>query len=140
MVSDNIELDDNKKRALDRLKDNKYINSLGMEFVCLDRKKAVTKVSFSEDICNPYGAIHGGALYSIADVTGGTLVNSLGQFCVTVNGSLNYLLPVINIDSFYCEANLIRNGSSLAVVEIKITDFSNIVYCDGNFTFFKIKK
>ena len=70
---------------------------------------------------NGGAAIHGGATYALADTVGGAAVVSLSRdVSPTVDMRIDYLAPVT--DDIYATADVIRYGSSLAMVQINLYD------------------
>jgi len=54
-----------------------FTSRLGMEFVSASRSEVRAQLAWSEDLCTAGGALHGGALMSLADNVGG--------FCAFLN-------------------------------------------------------
>ena len=50
------------------LKENEYLKLLGIEIISLSKGYCKGKMSVSDNIKNPYGSLHGGSLYSLADI------------------------------------------------------------------------
>ena len=70
---------------------------------------------------NGGAAVHGGATYALADTVGGAAVISLSRdVSPTVDMRIDYLAPVT--DDIYATADVIRYGSSLAMVQINLYD------------------
>jgi uncharacterized protein (TIGR00369 family) len=70
---------------------------------------------------NGGAVVHGGATYALADTVGGAAVVSLSRdVSPTVDMRIDYLAPVT--DDIYATAEVIRNGSNLAMVQIELYD------------------
>jgi uncharacterized protein (TIGR00369 family) len=64
---------------------------------------------------------HGGVAYALADTVGGAAVISLHQRATpTVDMRIDYLSPAT--EDLVAEADVIRNGSGVAVVEVSVHD------------------
>ncbi len=47
---------------------NSYVKFLGIEFMEFRCKHTVARIPYKEQLLNPYGMLHGGSLYSAADI------------------------------------------------------------------------
>ena len=52
---------------------NSYVKFLGIEFMEFRCKHTVARIPYKEQLLNPYGMLHGGSLYSAADIVAGGL-------------------------------------------------------------------
>lgn len=129
-----------KSKMLEFLSGNEYICHLGIEIIELKYGYSKARMPYKKSILNPYGSVHGGALYSFADIVAGTAAAMNGCFAATVNGSLNYLLPAVKTEYVYCEASCIKDGKSLSVFNVKLTDDKGLLLDEGSFTFYNTGK
>lgn len=130
-------LEENIKFITDAHIGNKYLDILGLEFVELNEKTAIGRIPYKEETLNPYGFVHGGALYSMADITAGYLACIMSGNCMTTaTGSLNFIAPAKNTEYIYCHATLIHGGRKLVVVRVEIKNDQGKLLDDGSFTFF----
>ena len=106
------------------LKENEYLKLLGIEIVSLSKGYCKGKMSVSENIKNPYGSLHGGSLYSLADIIGGTAACTY------------FLMPAVGMDHVICEAKKVRQGRHLAVYDMILTDDENHILENASFTFY----
>jgi len=119
------------------LKDNEFINYIGLELVSIDTDTAVARFPFDSKLFNPYGTIHGGILYSAADIVCGSLACMCGVYCTTVSGSINYVAPGVADEYVYIEAKIIKSGGHMVFVDCVIKSDAGKVLDTGVFTFFK---
>lgn len=58
-------------------------------------KPGYAKIELHVDpkVLNPYGIVHGGILFSMADTAAGTACLASGRECVTLNSSINFIKP-----------------------------------------------
>lgn len=115
---------------------NEYVRFLGIEFVELREGCCKARMKYKKELANPYGMLHGGSLYSLADIAAGTAACMCGHYVTTVSGILNFLLPAVQTEYVYCEAAELRQGNRLAVYEVKIRDNDHRLLDSGEFTFF----
>lgn len=79
-------------------------------------------VDLYPDICNLYGGLHGGALYTMCDlVTGGTATFLQGKRPVTVSSGIHFLRSA-RVGPVYAQSHLLRAGKSLLFYTVDITD------------------
>ena len=87
------EINDNKKamsedvkQALIRFnKDNIYVQNLKIELADMSLGYVKGKMMVTEDVLNPYGSVHGGCLYSLADIVSGIAACTYGKFSSTID-------------------------------------------------------
>lgn len=116
--------------------ENEYMRFLGIEFLVLKKGYASARMKLKKELANPYGMLHGGSLYSLADIVAGTAACMEGRYVTTVNGSMNFMLPAKGTEYIYCEAVSLRQGKRLAVFEVKLKDDENRLLDSGEFTFY----
>ena len=84
---------------------------------------------------NPHGTVHGGCLYTLADTVAGTAACAHGASCVTVSGTLEYLRPATG-KTIRCVSTPKKQGRSLSVMQVVLTDEADRQVATGTFTFF----
>jgi len=73
---------------------------------------------------------HGGVAYALADTIGGAAVMSLNRRATpTVDMRIDYLAPA-TVD-LRAEADVVRNGDGVAVVEVSVTDVEGTHVADA---------
>ena len=130
---------DTCRKVMDMLHSNEYVQLLGIKIEEISLGHCKGKMEVSGRIENPYGALHGGSLYSFADIIAGAAACTYGNPVVTVSGSMNFLLPAAGMEYIYCQADAVRQGKTLAVYDVKITDEIGNILENANFTFYIIK-
>ena len=86
------------------------------EMDILDVKPGYAKVSLTADDTNRnlYQCTHGGAIFTLCDLTSGMAVYAYGVSTVTLSGNINYLRPGMT-NLIYAEAVCERKGKTTAV-------------------------
>jgi len=125
------------KAAGKLLGESEFIRMLNIELLELDKEHAKGRMPFETKYQNPYGTMHGGSLYSLADTIAGTLANMSGNAVTTIEGNLHFLEPAWKTEYIYCEAKLRRSGSHIITVDVDITDDNGKLLDCGCYTFFK---
>ncbi|MER3446862.1 MAG: PaaI family thioesterase [Candidatus Dadabacteria bacterium] len=102
---------------------------LGIEVTEMGEGYAKLVMPFDERLTQPYGLIHGGALFSIADsaaaVAIGSVVEPERKF-VTIEMKINFLLPVKD-GIMEAEARIIRKGKRIIPVDIDISNKERLI-------------
>lgn len=118
------------------IEENEYCNMLGIEVIKVKEGYSKGRMKFDKKLCNPYGYIHGGCLYSFADVISGIASCSYGNYVCTISGNMNYLKPAINTNYLYCEAEVIKHGKSISYCNITITNDDGDIIDNGTFNLY----
>lgn len=100
--------------------------------------RAVFRMEIWENSLNPYGFVHGGALYALADNACGYAAHTDGRNYVTLEGSLHFVSNR-GKGTVLATAQVIHRGGTTCVVNADITDESGEMLATGQFTFFCIK-
>lgn len=127
-----------KTIVLSEMDKSDFIKNLDLEFDRFDEECAIGKIPFADKFLNPYGTMHGGLLYALADTVAGALACLSGTMCTTIDGNLHYLAPAAGTPYVYCKATRIRNGAHMVYVRVEIYGEDGRVYDDGSFNYFKI--
>lgn len=114
-----------------------FSNHLGIELLEVSEGRMTARIPFKKELTNPYGSLHGGVVFSFADILAGTFACSFGKFATTAEGNMNYLRPAVSKDYINGEAVILREGKHLIVVEVRLTDDDGLLLDVGTFTFFK---
>lgn len=118
------------------LKENPYIRHLGIEFLKLEDGYALARMKYREELINLYGSLHGGSLYSLADIIAGAAACMSGFYVTTASGNMSFLLPAKGSEYVYCEAVRLHGGKHLSVFEARIRDEAGRILDSGEFTFY----
>lgn len=100
-----------------------------------DRGEAVLTVG--PDSLNPYGLLHGGAYYTLADCACGYACRTDGRRYVTLHGGLNFIRSARS-GTVTAKAAIRHRGRSTCQIDAEITDENGTLLATGNFTFFCI--
>ncbi len=111
-------------------------NHIRLEAVELDR--VVTVMEAGPDSLNPYGFVHGGALYTMADCACGAAARTDGRKYVTLSSSFNFLHSGLEGDVIRAEAKVRRRGRTTCFVDVDLTNDRGDLLASGNYTFFHI--
>ena len=96
---------------------------------------AKAQTLIDEDSVNPVGSVHGGCIYTTADVACGAAAASYGQPVTTVDSSFSFMRAGLGIRSMTGEAEVIKRGKKLLFVRASIRDDKGTELAEGMFTF-----
>ncbi|MGI9553413.1 MAG: PaaI family thioesterase [Thermodesulfobacteriota bacterium] len=117
--SNNKEIIEEISQLLDSVE---FFKTLGVEVIEFSDGNSVLKLPFHKKLTQPFGFVHGGALFSLADgACAYALLSVLNQKkpFVTVEMKINYLEPVKSGDT-YAYAKVLRQGRVVPIeVELK---------------------
>jgi uncharacterized protein (TIGR00369 family) len=100
-----------------------FVERLGMEITAVEDGAAVGELPLQDShSSNPESMIaHGGVTYSLVDTVGGAAVVSQSEtVSPTVDMRIDYLAPATS--DLRAEAEVVRNGGSVTVVDIEVYD------------------
>lgn len=112
-------------------------NHIHLSAVELDR--AVMELTAGPDSLNPYGFVHGGALYTMADCACGAAARTDGRKYVTLSSSFNFLHSGREGDTIRAEAKVRHRGRTTCYMDVELTNEKSVLLASGNFTFFCIE-
>lgn len=99
-----------------------YFNTLGIEILEYTDGSSILKLPFDKKLTQPFGIMHGGALFSLADGACALAILSTMKEIkpfVTAEMKINYLEPVNSGDTF-AYARVLRKGRVVPIeVELK---------------------
>lgn len=118
---------------------NEYSTRIGLVVTELTANKAKTEMPVTPEYYNPFHAVHGGILFTVADVTGGVAALTQGSSVCTVDSNFHYLNPGLDTTRLYATAQALRVGKRLMVYDVLVYDDKETLLCKGTFTYSKLK-
>lgn len=119
---------------------NPFCNLLKMELLEVQEGYALGRMPLCEEMLNLYGCAHGGAAYALADTIGGIAATTYGNYVLTLDGKMNYLVQIKDTDYLYCEAKAVRQGRTIGVYQITFTNDAHDIVANADFTFFRLNQ
>jgi uncharacterized protein (TIGR00369 family) len=101
-----------------------FADTLGMELVSATPEEVIGRLAWREELCTTGGALHGGALMSLADNLGGVcayLNLPSGAGTATISSSTNFLRGVRE-GTVTATARPLRVGRTVIVVQTECRD------------------
>ena len=117
---------------------NAFARSIGLGLTFLEEGHAVTEMDITENQLNPIGSVHGGCLYTAADVAAGAAAISFGDVVTTVDSSFRYLRPGLNTTRIKADAVAVKHGKRLTVIQVNVFNQNDTLLCIGTFSFMSV--
>lgn len=114
-------------------------NNYRLVSIDIDESICTMEGTITETSSNPFGIVHGGYIFGLADTAAGILANSLLEDCVTMNSTIDFLRP-IRCEKVICEAKCIKKGRLISVFDVYIYDENRKALVHSNITYCKINK
>lgn len=118
---------------------NEFMHYNHVERVSVEKDKAVFKLTIRPESKNPYGMLHGGAIYTLADNATGTAAHTDGRYYVTQTSTLHFLRNQSE-GTVYASATIRNRGRSICLTSVDITSEEGKLLATGEFTFFCVDK
>ena len=118
-----------------RMRKNAFTEHNFYELEPVEPDRAVYRLNIRPESLNPYGMVHGGALYTLADDAAGGTAHSDGRHYVTQSGGLHFLDN--RAHGIIRAAGRVRHrGRSTVLIAVDITDEAGALLATGEFTYF----
>ncbi|MEE1312267.1 MAG: PaaI family thioesterase [Lachnospiraceae bacterium] len=115
-----------------------HAQDMGMQILEASEGRAVGYMKIEERMLNPYGAIHGGVLFSLADTVGGTAALSRGFYIVTSTGTINYLRGTRASREITAIATEVKPGKTLSIYDVEMKDEHGRLVAKAVMTYYSI--
>ena len=131
----------NEARTADLLryfKKDKFANYIGIELLDVKDGWAKATLEIKEHHLNGLNSVHGGAIFTLADLVFAAASNSRGRVAVAISNTISYVkAPQGNV--LYAEATEVALNHKLATYAVNVTDgqgqviavFQGMVYRKG---------
>lgn len=118
---------------------NLFAKHIGLFITEMKEGYAVCRMKIHPEHLNPVHAVHGGVLFTIADVTGGAAASSYGYHIVTANSDFHFLNAGLNATEIYATGTKIKIGKRLMIFDVSVFDQDDNLLCKGTFTYAPLK-
>ncbi len=129
-------IDQEKIQAI--IERNPFSRLLGLELLEVSEGYAKGRIPMKKEFGNIYGGMHGGCAYALADTIAGIAAAAYGNYVTTIDGKMNYLLPVKDTEYVYCDAKVVRQGGTIGVYQAYITDDAGALLDTADFTYYRM--
>lgn len=128
-----------EQRTRQRMEKNAFMLHNHIELESVERDRAVFRLEIRPESRNPYGLIHGGAIYTMADNATGTAAHTDGRYYVTQTSALHFLRNQAT-GTVRATAWVRHRGKSTVLTAVDITGEDGKLLATGEFTFFCVDK
>ena len=122
-----------------RLRENAFTRHNFFELETVEQDRAVYRLDIRPESKNPYGMVHGGALYTMADDAAGAAVHTDGRHYVTQHGDLHFLKNQPS-GTIRAEGRVRRRGKATCLAVVDITNEDGELLATGDFSYFCVDK
>lgn len=118
-------------------KERGYIPYCGIE-VIEEEKECYTRTEIRPEHLNPYGMVHGGLMYTMADTATGLTAGKYMDVPVTLDSDFHF---VRNVSSgvLTAKAEIIRGGKHVMWLRARVVADDEILLAEGTFTYYSGK-
>ena len=121
------------------MKDNGYMNHNGLYIVEAENNYAKVAIDVKQESLNPYGVVHGGLLFSLADSAMWIALRTTDRIGVTLNSNIDFLSPGKG-EHIYAETEVVKDGKSIVVYKVNITNEEGTLISTVTGTYYIINK
>lgn len=107
-----------------------------IEMLEVEPDHVLLRVKLVHESKNLHGYVHGGLIYSMADVACGIHCRVEPGRYVTQSCHVNYLRNTQSGEIF-CRTNIVKRGRSMVVIRFQITDDEDRLMADGVIDYFR---
>ena len=106
-----------------------------IELECVEPDHAVYRLEIRPESKNPYGVVHGSAIYTMADNATGYAAHTDGRCYVTQTSSMHFLRNQTH-GVVRADARVRHRGKSTCLVDVDVFGDDGKLLATGDFTFF----
>ena len=124
----------------ERTEKNNFARLIDLKLDEVTEHGAIASMPITTKHLNPFGAVHGGCLYTIADVVAGSAANAHGKPAVTLDSDFHFLRAGIGTTKLVGMSKELKCGKKVLVYYVEIADQNEKVLAEGTFTYMVIDK
>ena len=111
-----------------------FIAYCGIEIVP-DGDGYCTRVKVEPRHCNPYGIVHGGLLYTMADTAAGYTARTLTKSPVTLNSDF-HCLNNVSSGVLTARTEIVKAGRHILLLRVRVLADEKIMLAEGIYTYY----
>lgn len=119
-----------------------FVSLIGLRVTDRSESEVRYELDVQPQLMNPYGTLHGGVVYSLADTAmGGALEGALAEneLTATIEIKINYLAPVRD-GTVHCITRILKRGKRIATLESDVYSGDQLVAkALGSFAIFEVR-
>lgn len=106
-----------------------FMQYLPLTVDCIKEGFVKATLQVTEQLYNPFGTVHGGCLFTVADSVAGAAALTHGKYVTTLSGNIHYLRSVADIKKLYITANEVKAGKTILAYDVVFTDEEKNTIC-----------
>lgn len=118
---------------------SRFAQLIHLEVTRIEEGYAEAEMPVTEETRNGIGILHGGCLYTAADVAAGAASASRGGTSVTLNADFHYLRAGTECTRLRAAARELKNGRRTRLYQVSVYDQNETLMAEGTFTYFCIE-
>ena len=118
-----------------KIKDTGFMTYNGLYLVETKENYAKIGVDITDKSLNPYGIVHGGLIYTLADSAMGIALATSGRTGVTLNCSVDYLAPGTG-EKLFADTEIVKDGKTIVVFRVKVVNEKDELIATSTGTYF----
>jgi len=111
------------KAIWDFFKNDRFAKHSGIALLDIGEGRAKAKMVINDSHLNGVNVVHGGAIFTLADLAFAAASNSHGTVAVAINASI-WFVTAAREGTLYAEAKEVSRNPKLATYSIQVTDDS----------------
>ena len=119
-------------------KNNPFIALCGFEVTEVGVDYAVATAEIRPELLNPGSTVHGGALYTLADLAATTAARTNGYRYATIDGTMYYHKALLK-GTVRETATIRHRGRSISAITVTLQDETGRLLADATFSVFRLK-
>lgn len=117
-----------------------FIGHLPIEILTIQKGYVKALLKGSKEIANPFGTVHGGLYYAVADTVAGTAAMTHGKYVTTSTGHIHYLNGAPAEKDLIVETVELKAGRSLLTYEVNFYTSENILVCKATLEYYALRE
>lgn len=114
---------------------NEFMKYNGIKIKCIKEDYAEVELEIKNNSLNPYGLVHGGAYYTMADCASGIASRTNNGRYVTLNSNFSFIKSVKD-GKLKAVAKIVNRGRTICIVRAEVLNDKNDLVAEGTFTMF----
>ena len=124
---------DYEQMRKERNQRNSFAGLIGVTVTKLAQDYAEAELTVTPQVLNPAGAVHGGCIYTLSDVTATYAVASCGYDAATTTGEYHYLAAAKDVRILKATAKVIYRKNKSACTDVEVTTEDGVLIGKGTF-------
>ncbi|MGN0983348.1 MAG: PaaI family thioesterase [Gemmiger sp.] len=118
---------------------NAFAEHTGITVTELRQDYAEASLEITPQTMNLYGLVHGGALFTLADVCAGMTARTDGRTYVTQQASVQFLRSA-QAGRLVARGKVLHRGGTICLIQVEITDEAGKMLMISTFNFYCLRR